>query len=420
MWPGTNATIPTGWTRETSLDGRFVKQIPNSSTNPGTTGGAGSHSHGSGGTHTHNVSVHSHGSTGTSASASETCAVVHKTPYPCASGIFRETHTHSSSSVSSSGSYCSGAACPALSSTSAEPPNLVVIFIKSNGTPTGIPNSALAYFNSSAPTGWAQYTTGNNRLLKGAATGGDGGGTGGTGCSHVHCFASHTHSTTPVAHSHTLTTSSGSDTLFYNQANNVGQGVSTHTHTFGTTSITPASGTSGSSATGSGSGDLTPPWYKVLLIQNTSGVASLSLNIICLWLGTIASIPAKWKICDGLNSTPNLSQGKYVRSSDTTGNIGTAGGVSSHSHAGGSHTHGGSGSTHGHTVCANSSTVSNTGGSNYCPCLCSLPTKHYHSKNTIAVCNASCPSLSSASTATSATDLTEPTNTTVAYIQYTG
>ena len=52
IWTGTNASIPAGWERVTSLDSKYPKAITNTSTEPNTTGGSDTHSHSATATHT--------------------------------------------------------------------------------------------------------------------------------------------------------------------------------------------------------------------------------------------------------------------------------------------------------------------------------------------------------------------------------
>lgn len=429
-WPSTNASIPTGWTRTTSLDGRFVKQIANSSTDPGTTGGAASHSHAGGGGHSHSVLNHTHNSPTTTGSLVHTTNFVQGRASGSTNNFQSDdsgaSHSHNLS-ISAAGAYSTGSATPTYASTSTEPPNLVVIFIQSNGTPIGIPNNALAYYNSSAPTGWSQYTTGNSRLLKGASTNGDGGGTGGTGNSHTHTLNSHSHSQTPPAHSHSYSTSAVTMTTVTGiGANGINIVASTqHTHQSSSSDTqTNSSGTSGGNTDTSASADMTPPWYKLLLIQNT-GSAVLPTSIICLWTGTLASIPLKWHLCDGTSGTPNLSQGKYIMDSDTIGNIGTTGGASSHTHGSSSgHSHANGAGSHSHTASQTSGFFNETelepnqGGSNHNFIADQNQVIATHS---IAASDTQGDgSISNASEPTSGSDSTEPTYTAVAYIQYTG
>jgi len=61
-------------------------------------------------------------------------------------------------------------------------------------------------------------------------------------------------------------------------------------------------------------------------------------GIIINWIGTIASIPSDWLLCDGNNSTPNLL-GKYLLSVGDGEEPGTTGGSETHTHTSPEHTH---------------------------------------------------------------------------------
>ena len=69
-------------------------------------------------------------------------------------------------------------------------------------------------------------------------------------------------------------------------------------------------------------------------------------GIIINWIGTLASIPADWLLCDGANSTPNLL-GKYLLSVGAAENPGATGGTTTHTHS--SPAHGHTQDTHSHT-----------------------------------------------------------------------
>ena len=58
IWPGTHATIPSGYARETTLDGLYPKGAA-AAANPNTTGGAATHTHSSP-SHTHTIDSHNH------------------------------------------------------------------------------------------------------------------------------------------------------------------------------------------------------------------------------------------------------------------------------------------------------------------------------------------------------------------------
>ncbi len=94
MWTGTNATIPTGWSRETTLDTKFPNGAA-TSTQGGDNAGATTHTHTST-THTHTIATHTHTySLLASASTSDGRAD--------GSILTRDGHTHTGTSSSISG-----------------------------------------------------------------------------------------------------------------------------------------------------------------------------------------------------------------------------------------------------------------------------------------------------------------------------
>ena len=70
--------------------------------------------------------------------------------------------------------------------------------------------------------------------------------------------------------------------------------------------------------------------------------STLPAGIICIWSGTIASIPAGWQLCDGTNSTPDLRDKFIVCASQDSGGVAKtfvnglaflqSGGQASHAH----------------------------------------------------------------------------------------
>jgi len=60
----------------------------------------------------------------------------------------------------------------------------------------------------------------------------------------------------------------------------------------------------------------------------------LPSGVILMWSGSVLTIPTGWLICDGTNSTPNLTD-RFVIHADNdvggTNNVGASGGVSTHS-----------------------------------------------------------------------------------------
>ena len=63
-------------------------------------------------------------------------------------------------------------------------------------------------------------------------------------------------------------------------------------------------------------------------------------GIICLWSGSIASIPAGWALCNGANGTPDLRD-KFIVGAGSTYAVGASGGAVNHTHTftGDGHTH---------------------------------------------------------------------------------
>jgi hypothetical protein len=404
-WVGTNGSIPTGWTRVTSLDGRFVKQIATSGTNPGATGGATTHTSAFDTTHTHTYSAHTHaGSWGNSGNASTS-----GNGEPTASAGSPLTHTSSAPSATPTGAVTATANTTAANT---DPTHVTVLFIQSNGTPSGIPVNAVVWYNGAAPSGFSAYATLDNRLMKGAAGGADGGTSAGAD-THTHTTA-HTH---PIDnHTHVISL----DTSPIHSINTLGSGVlasSQHSHTVGTSGANSGQATSDSADAVSGNGDLTAPWQKMRAIQKT-GAPGISAGVICMWLGTIASIPGGWKLCDGSSGTPNLSQDKFVRAAATDGTVGDTGGAATHTHSAGSgHVHT-TASTHTHSLTTASAAAATTtidcgpGGT-----ATSTTTNHTHASVTFTSPAETTGSSSSVAATEAANSSNDPLFTGVAYIQ---
>lgn len=63
----------------------------------------------------------------------------------------------------------------------------------------------------------------------------------------------------------------------------------------------------------------------------------MPVGSVMIWYGNVADIPEGWQLADGTNGTPDL-RGKFVMglaSTDDDDDIGTSGGNTQHSHAGG-------------------------------------------------------------------------------------
>jgi len=347
MWPGTNSSIPTGWSRETTLDDRFTKGTA-ASTAPNVTGGGATHGHGTSSHASGTLTGHTH--SGTTADSSGTRSIFPYYGYTNRIDAGPHTHTYLSASQTASGG---DSGTSNWNSGSSEPSFFDMIYIKSNGSPSGVPPDAVAYWNtSSVPAGWIQHSASRDRFIMGPGSGGNGGGTGGG--SHTHSAnGSHTHGGTTAAHQHgddaegtsggvNATTTTGTD-------NNGAHGIHKHRHTFdnsGAASISAATGNS------SGSQSYEPTFTTLVAIENDGGSALTTQYIIGMWLGGLGDIPTGWLLCDGVTSpTPDL-RNKFIKCANATSDVTTTGGSAGHTHSAGSgHTHS-AGHTHTQTTVA--------------------------------------------------------------------
>lgn len=335
---GLHANIPSGFVRETLLDGRFPKAW--GSENVSTTGGASTHSHTEGG-HSHAMVNHTHTYTLTQHSGN-----IQDNGYGNSGSVESdEVHTHSGTSGNVSGGTLSGTAT--IGSASNNPPYYEVIFIKSQGF-NSVPANALMLRNDTLEPDGFHFCDGDNgtpnldgKYLRGAAASGNAGATGGS-LTHSHSID---HGHTSVNHSHSGALS-GQATNGQGGENPGSEGQAAahaHRHTVTLNSTSTSVNTYSGSFT---SGNVEPVYHTLRANKNTSGNSkSPRKGDIALWLGDPNDIPVGWDLCDGNNGTPNLSD-KYIKISSTPGNTG---GGNTHGHTSvGSHTHTATGS-HTHT-----------------------------------------------------------------------
>ena len=369
MWPFTDASIPAGWERVQPLDGRYPKGVPDASTLPGSTGGAVSHTHILP-SHTHDTS-HLHtvtgGNTGVAVGSASTG------DGGAGTALVLASHTHSRSSTGTA-TVVSGAATPTTSAVANDPARLEVIFVESDGTPTEVPDGALGLMPDISVSGWTTYAAGNQRFLKGAAPGADGGTTAASSVdSHTHMIEAHTH--TGTSHSHTSPntgTASATRALVAGAVSVSSQASHSHLVTVNNANTAALSSATGGSS--GASGTLNPPYRNLRLNQKGSGGIGLPVGLICLWRYSPDSVPEKWQVCDGTNGTPDMF-GRYPRAS--VNNLGDAGGsLNPHSHTSGTHNHGTSGHTHTESVAAAGTTA---GSGSATATLTVATTTHTHS-----------------------------------------
>lgn len=328
LWPSTVASIPSGWTRETALDARYIKGAATAAdADLAADLGNATHTHASPShaptqpSHGHNVSSDTH----TPQEMSDT------PPRDPVQG----THAHGIEFSGLTTATINGLAIT-VDTASNDLSFVEAIFIKSDGNPAGIPAGAYACFESDTlPTNWVRVH--GDRYPKGAAAAGGGGGTGGSN-THAHTSPSHVH--TSPTHSHTgisLAAPNTGGSINNSPAALFVQRQHTHAYTLVgvaqdwnavTTTIAVADGQ--------------PPFAKLNLIRNDNAGADLPTNLVALWGGTHAGIPAGW-------SRVTFMDGRFLKDANVNGESGVAtGGGTQHLHtasscdpveAGGGHTH---------------------------------------------------------------------------------
>lgn len=406
-WPGTAASVPSGWTRTTELDGRYVKGIPNGATQPGATGGAATHTH-TLPTHTHST-THAHTVTGATSAA---VGAANVGDGAVGTTVVLASHTHTRSALNSA-TVDSGATTPGSGSASNDPARAEVVFIESDGTPLGVPDGAAALTLDVSLSGWADNSMANSggRYLKGAAPAGDGGTTAVSAVgSHTHSIDAHTH--TGTSHTHTSPNVGAVTSNRSAFAGAVAAVWSTsHSHPVNVTSATSAALNSGGAGVSGTSPALNPPYRKLRLQQNISGGVSLPVGLICIWRGSIGSIPDNWQLCDGTNGTPDMF-GLYPRVTNDGASVGETGGTTdAHTHTSPSHGHSTSGHSHAMTIGAQ------TGGTANILSAANISAATATHTHTGSNSDSTTPTVGESTSGTLASTTTEPPYEEVAFVQ---
>ena len=329
IWTGTNASIPSGWSRVTGLDGNFPKGS-DAGVDPNGTGGAATHTHTSP-SHTHGLGT-SHAHTITFAGAAGTAQGTGNSSDGAQIG---HVHANLASGALTSGSVSSVAAT--YGACSNNPPYYTVIYI----TPTAdlnsgiLPAEVIGLADAAAPSGFF-VCDGNNSTpnlvalyLPGAAGGANAGGTGGS-TSNTHAL-SHTHTT---SHTHVASTSAGPSTMTADIQTGSNTGVGSHTHSVTLNAATPSTADTVSLTPS----EVVEPAYTKLLAIYSSASQVIPKKIIALWLGTLANIPHGWVLCDGTGGTIDM-RSRHLKITATVGEVGNTGGSNTHTHAAQAHNH---------------------------------------------------------------------------------
>ena len=331
IWSGTNAAIPSGYSRKTDLDGRY----PKGGASPNVTGGDLTHTHTSAG-HTHALSAHTH-----TVSLNAIVRDSLKSGDTTAGGPGK-THGHVAVNSGAKSGGLLNSATSTYSAINHEPPYYEVIFIKSDGS-RGVPDSVIGLSDSATiPTNWKKCDGNNStpnltdKYLKGASAGADAGGTGGA-LTHTEHTITHTH--TEAGHTHSRVESGTYTSVTeYETASGTADAVLIHSHHIDLNSNT----LSYSGVPLSGTGANEPLYKKLLAIQNQNDQDSVPKGIIGMWTGTIATIPVGWEEVIAMRSY-------HLKITNTTGDIENTGGSNTHTHSD-SHSHTGNSHNHGATV----------------------------------------------------------------------
>ena len=408
IWPGTNATIPSGWIRKTTLDGKFAKGTDNL-VNPNVTGGSDTHTHTSP-NHTHTMVNHTH--TGNLVRSSGDF----ETEGGGAGRASRDAHVHSYTTDSLGGGSLVGSVTYAAASSL--PPYHEVIFIEPDTTAKSLPDGVIALFgDGDLPTNW-DVCDGNNstpnlvgKYLRGAATAGNAGATGGA-VNNEHAI-NHSHGS--IVHSHQASTGSVGESSDGDRGRDgLGGGGSVydraHRHVayLNDTSETPSTYTGNA-----GIAETVEPLYKKLrAIQNNSGATSKPRGVIGLWTGALINIPQGWFLCNGLNGTPDM-RGYHLKITATEAEVETTGGTNTHVHAASnSHTHTAPG-THTHTGASSSGIPGDQYGTGAASDGASKP----HSHGSLESCSSNTSSWNSTTVQADSSN-NEPAYRTVAFIMF--
>ena len=190
--------------------------------------------------------------------------------------------------------------------------------------------------NSSVPNGFTRETTLDGLHPK--AWGAENPNITGGNATHSHTSPAHSH--TMSSHSHAITTGYVGNNI--QDSDSDGSELVNGYHRHQNIPVAGVSGGSLSAVTSTYSSfSNDPPYYSVIFIKS-SGYNFLPQNAICFFADSV--IPNHYLICDGNNSTPNLTN-KYLKGAETGADSGTIGGsytnihTLTHSHTESSHTH---------------------------------------------------------------------------------
>lgn len=348
IWPSTNASIPAGFSRVTGLDGRFVKATA-AGVDPNVTGGNATHSHTSP-AHSHTMNSHSHTIVTNTVCAQSSNSSDGNGTEQVGGGC--HSHTYSLAGVVGGGL---SSVTSTYASVSNNPPYYEVIFIQANAYRFVPAGAVVLWAGASLPTGFSLHAGLKNKYPRGAGAGNDSGATGGS-YTNIHDLV-HTHVESSHYHSQSL---SGqiTDAGGYRGTSGGNRVARLHAHTFTLNSNTAGSISSVQLTTV----ETVEPAYKKLAAIQNGDTPKMPRGVIAMWLGSLASIPPGWFLCDGNNGTPDM-RGKFLKIANDLTEVGNTGGSNTHTHAAQGHTHSGGSHTHtGQNTASHSNATGAVGG----------------------------------------------------------
>lgn len=352
FWPSTHASVPSGWTRDTNFDEKFLQG--DDSGFAGAANGGGSHDH-TADNHTHIGNQHRH-TFGSAGSSPSTTPVKEGSAFPFMATVdLGLSHLH----IITNGAYATIAYQNEVITIDAEdamPPYQKLIVIKPDSVTEDIPDDAVCYTDEesgSLPTGFALYAAIDDDYVRGPADGDDAAVTGFGAADHDHDSPADVHDHTIDAHVH-VAANSGASSPHIRRASgspNVVILTSAH-HTVGMATEALADLTNTAVVIAATTND--PAYTKLHGIQNTLGDATTPVGVVVAFVGAYADVPSNWRLCDGTGETVDCTN-TQIKSTAADGEIGDQdGSTNTHTHTttAHGHTHG----AHNHTVGAVSMT----------------------------------------------------------------
>lgn len=335
-WPKDDSGVdgvPSGWTRDTLCNDRFLQGADENYAGPANAGG--SHDH-TANPHTHIGNPHRHGFTSAESAPASTDIKI-GTRFPVAGFDVLNEHSH----TLANGAY-STIVYPnnivTIDSEDAMPPYMKLIVIKPDRVTEDIPDDAVCYTDETAlPTGFAKYAPLDDSFVRAPSDDADADLAGFGDATHDHNSPTHGHAP-PDIHDHTDALCGTSDptqnsllgdpvvSVHHMAHHNVGMGTKVlpgPTRTAVTVAATSSE----------------PAYIKLLGIQNTSGSPTTPVGVIVAFVGAAGTVPSNWQLCNGVGDTLDCRD-KQIWSTAADGEIGDVGGSDEHTHTiTGNHNH---------------------------------------------------------------------------------